>query len=88
MVSESNVPKIYRPCNKSYLDLRYEYENLFPKLYQKEMKFLNPNEHRADCQDDKHDHSNTKQFKVVHYLNMLTSVSEKDGDLIDAIIKH
>lgn len=70
--------KILAPYNKSIFKIRYEYPEVFT------------NQFKADCkveemEDKTGQKSTAKVFKIQYQCNLLTSVSEEDGELMSAI---
>jgi hypothetical protein len=74
-----NVEKMLAPYNKSLFKLRYEYPEIFKSV---------ANEDRKKEQlalQGKFSMSDEKVFKIKYQLNLLTSMSEKNGQIMNAI---
>ena len=67
------------PYNNSIFKLRYEYKNIFKSIYLEDEK----KQKLAD--KGKFDLGDEKVFKIKYQLNLLTSMSEKNGQIMNAI---
>uniref|UniRef100_A0A7S3ILI3 Ion transport domain-containing protein n=1 Tax=Strombidium inclinatum TaxID=197538 RepID=A0A7S3ILI3_9SPIT len=77
--TNSNTKKVLAPFNKSMFKLRFEYPDIYRNIYLKD----HAREQKALA--GKLDLSMQKVFKIKYQLNILTSMSENDGSITEAI---
>ena len=71
--TNSDTSKVLKPYNKSIFKLRYEYSNCFSDIWKRD------EEKEKKALEGKIDLSNEKVYKIKYNLNILTSMSEKNG---------
>ena len=72
--THSNTDKMMAAYNDSMFNIRFQYPAVFKKLWKKD--------HLKSASSDS---SNQKVFKIKYILNFLTSVSDEDGQITEAI---
>jgi hypothetical protein len=72
-----DTSKILAPYNKSIFKIRYEYPEVYNRQFMADEK--------VEEMEEKGQKSTAKVFKIQYQCNLLTSVSEEDGDLMSAI---
>ena len=75
----SDTNKVIAGYDKSVFKMRYEYSNVFRPQWEEE-------QHKLDLElQGEFDTKAQKVYKINYYLNILTSVSQKDNSLMDAL---
>ena len=68
-----NTSKLLHPYNESYFKLRYKYPNVYKKLFDRDNRMSDEKKERM------------KPYKIAYQLNILPSMSEADGQLMEAL---
>jgi hypothetical protein len=85
--TSTDTKKMIKPYNLSIFSLRHQYPVIFRKLWLKEQNKQLADEFGGDSQNimEAVIQNEEKQYKIKYYVNMLTSMSEEDGQIIEAI---
>lgn len=95
--TNSNVKKILRPFNKSIFDLRYQYPSVFRDIWLKDEDRAYSKENAQNRAAMKRssmgkgakaravEAADAKVFKIKYTLNILPSMSEDEGSIIEAL---
>ena len=77
--TNSNTEKQLEPYNLSIFKLRFEYPSIFTKIWRADFK------NQSLELEGKFNTNDQKVFKIKYHLNILASVSEENGQLMEAI---
>lgn len=88
--TNNDTTKMLAPFNESMFRLRHHYKDVFPRLHKRDEKKKKKLAGKAAMEKVAGDllhgaHHAEKVYKIKYQLNILTSVSEEDGPLMDAV---